>query len=194
MSVIYSNILLFIIQHPLSLSILKSGFCWSLVFLFHWSCTNPFISQLSLCTSFELVSQLQHHPSIFPCSVYFFSRGCKFHLTLMLFIHHGCLGEKKKDYEEMLTSLLAFFLQTFLKQICRTENEEGSGTAVSQGLMKTTRKNYWWSKIEQIKNSVSCKKERRLKVHMLTVFKIHKLHKFYGKKGKILSLHGYSKK
>lgn len=40
----------------------------------------------------------------------------------------------------MLTSLLAFFLQTFLKQISRTESEEGSGIAVSQGHMKRTRK------------------------------------------------------
>lgn len=40
----------------------------------------------------------------------------------------------------MLKSLLAFFLQTFLKQICRYESEEGSGTAASQGHMKWTRK------------------------------------------------------
>lgn len=40
----------------------------------------------------------------------------------------------------MLTSLLAFFLQTFLKQLCRTESKEGSVIAVSQGQMKRTRK------------------------------------------------------
>lgn len=59
----------------------------------------------------------------------------------------------------MLTSLLAFCLQSFLKQICRAEIEE-SGIAVSQGHMKRTRKNYWWSKIEQIKSLLSLKKEK----------------------------------
>lgn len=126
----------FIVYHSAS-PFLKHPKIWGLFFLLQWSCTHQFISQLSLCHSFELMSPLQHHPSIFPCSACSFPRGCKFHLPLILFIHHGYLGEKKKkDYEEMLKSLLAFFLQTFLKQICRTESEEGSGTAASQGHMK----------------------------------------------------------
>lgn len=105
-SVIYSDILLFIIQHFLSLSILKFGVYWVLGFIFQWSCAHQVISQLSLCPSLELMSPLQHHPSIFPCSVCSFPRGCKFDLPLILFIHHGCLGAKKGNVD-ITTCLLS---------------------------------------------------------------------------------------
>lgn len=75
-----------------SISFLKHPKIWGLFFFFpfQWSCT-----QLSLSFSLELMSSLHHPPSIFPCSVCSFPRGCKFHLPLILLIHHARLGGKK---------------------------------------------------------------------------------------------------